>query len=850
MNRFITGAATLLTHLAFWSWNLSYAAFVASLGYREGPGLIKDLFRGWIPWDFSLILACFLVWPFVGLAVGVLLARDAFRLRRFFVGVQLPLSFTAFLRLVLLHELTPPVAHLFALLALGGALLTLQVIRPRTRPLSAIGLAVHAVLLLVAVWPAVVVGVFVPPGIVLFVEQTLDGSWWRGGFRGALGALESLFFTLSWLLLLLGPILFFSAYVGTFISLARTTAAAGGARRAVVATVAGLAAYLLPVPILAPQPQVAAFAALEGDIDPGALLGQETQIRAGLLNAYLAPQRYPFARGGQRWVVQAWRDMPVGGEVAQWIFDRAVTPLTFDGEDLGRAPSAAALLYQNVFDRPIQDGERDAILASLTATWERSGVEAGLLDVSGEKVHLERQEIHVSQKGGIATVQIDEVYRNRTWDTLELFYAFSLPESAAVTGLWLSDDPADPTRYPGVVAPRGAAQQVYLEQRPSRADPALLEQVGPRQYRLRVFPVPARSRENDVAPPVSMRFTYQVLVTPEGVPLPALLQRRNVYWDGDTERVGSEAAGDDWFAASVGPGVAPTVHTSGTVTARPASPTRTQGRYAVLVDGSLSMRDHDADVRAALGALPGAEVWLIPGWHGGPARRVDTLPERPWFGVLSAHDLLETWGKVRGTGRFDAVFVLTDDGGYDVTARDTATPLPADLGGPVWMVHLGGAFAAAYDDATLDAIAGVAGSVDEARAGQSGVVDGHQFTVGDADAPVDPAFAPIAARLLAGQVGKDDPAAAHGIAVAAGVVTPYSSLIALVDDAQRARLAALSAQDDAFAREVETGVEALPGDVTAVPEPEEWLLIVLSVGLLAVVWRRRRAGQSAAPRTP
>lgn len=41
------------------------------------------------------------------------------------------------------------------------------------------------------------------------------------------------------------------------------------------------------------------------------------------------------------------------------------------------------------------------------------------------------------------------------------------------------------------VAPRGAAKQVYEESVSRGIDPALLAQVGPRQYQLRVFPIPS-----------------------------------------------------------------------------------------------------------------------------------------------------------------------------------------------------------------------------------------------------------------------------------------------------------------------------------------------------------------------
>ena len=68
-------------------------------------------------------------------------------------------------------------------------------------------------------------------------------------------------------------------------------------------------------------------------------------------------------------------------------------------------------------------------------------------------------------------------------------YLPKLPALRPITGLWLgaSSEIAEADRF--VVAPRGAAQQVYRAQVQRRIDPALLEQVGPEQYRLRAFPI-------------------------------------------------------------------------------------------------------------------------------------------------------------------------------------------------------------------------------------------------------------------------------------------------------------------------------------------------------------------------
>ena len=85
----------------------------------------------------------------------------------------------------------------------------------------------------------------------------------------------------------------------------------------------------------------------------------------------------------------------------------------------------------------------------------------------------------------------------------------------------------------------------------------------------------------------------------------------------------------------------------------------------------------------------------------------------------------------------------------------------------------------------------------------------------------------------------------HAIARKQGIVTPYSSMIVLVNAQQEKRLDTLEGAADRFEREAERVGTTVP-TITAVPEPHEWLLLGL-VGLY-LVWtlaQRRRRGLSA-----
>src|SRR6185369_10622542 len=83
-----------------------------------------------------------------------------------------------------------------------------------------------------------------------------------------------------------------------------------------------------------------------------------------------------------------------------------------------------------------------------------------------------------------------------------------------------------------------------------------------------------------------------------------------------------------------------------------------------------------------------------------------------------------------------------------------------------------------------------------------------------------------------------DPAtldALHALATRCHIVSAYSSMLVLVDDAQRQALKRAESEADRFQRSAETGEERLSkpssfgGDLTGTPEPEEWVLICVVV---------------------
>jgi len=493
--------------------------------------------------------------------------------------------------------------------------------------------------------------------------------------------------------------------------------------------------------------------------------------------------------------------------------------------------------------------------------------------------------VTVSERGDWAEVELYEVYQNQTGQRQEVVYYFSLPESAVITGLWLGNSPDRAERFAYRVAPRGAAQAVYRNEVTYNRDPALIEQIGPRQYRLRVFPVEPQTvrweegeRRSTVreGPPLHVWMTWRVLARDEAWALPRLAERRNVYWDRTSVRLvnGEPMAVDegDWLPPAV-PAAEPVERVAHrvdfsegqSVVAHPVQPGDLPEppdglRLAVVLDRSRSMVDHEEDVRAALESLAGigkvggtVDVYLTASEYRGeePTRvPLDELDaeEIVYYGGQDAAELLAQFDALREGDAYDAILILTDGSGYELGGGEIAVPIPD---APVWMVHLGGDFPLGYDDRTLEAIqasgGGVAGGVEEAlgrlAAGLAGggatdVIDGYAWSVVPAEAAAeagiesDEAFATLAARRLIisemqrerGALDSSDRLETldrmHAVAVEQGIVTPYSSMIVLVNERQEKLLDEMEERGDRFEREYEAVGETVPENalqVTGVP---------------------------------
>jgi len=924
----------------FWSWNIVFLAFMF-LGFapRLLPEMITAARTDVIPPAFLAYAAILTVIPALAVILGLtVLRRSPGGLFALGYGVEAPLMLMLATRFFVIREMTPAVGLLLLMSGLGVVTLLWQLLDrgidergPVLAHLRVIGLTLVVIIgLYAAVWVAFyAIPLAAQAGDILnnlthnLRFKDID---WRWVPFAVLGTILGIY---TGTLFVAMPIVVPIIYIGEWWRSLRALGTSYGRIRPIALTAAVLITSGVLFVWANRQPQHLAFALLEtppaSPDEAQVLLDRQEAIRAGLLNAYLAPARYVSAVGEVRHVrvmYESSLDMPPERAVrVQQLYEAVARPVLYtpvhapepvvrvDNRALSQEPLEAAKLYETFFDQPITDAEHDAIVHAVRSTWSIEQARAGWLAVDDREVQLARQEVTVAENGDWAEVELYEVYENQTGQRQEVVYYFSLPESAVVTGLWLGNSPDRDERLEYRVSPRGAAQALYRNEVSYNRDPALVEQIGPRQYRLRIFPVlPQRMRRDDAsgrslveeAQPLHMWLTYRVLLREDAWPLPRLAEKRNVYWDNTSVRTvnGDPMMADDdtWLPASVPATsrVTPVAHrvdfpSGESVIVRPASTGDLPDlpgdlRLAMVVDRSRSMAERAEDVRTALDGLDIAfdsgttvDLYLTASRFRGEApSRIGLARFDPdslmYFGGQNAAELLEQFNTLHADQEYDAILVLTDGNGYELGAGDIEVSVPD---APVWMVHLGGEFPLGYDDATLEAIqasgGGVAGDIDEAliqlalalEAEPSDslpdIVDGYVWSTVPTEAAESgqgiavhadsDGFAALAARRLIldtmhrqrGTLNELDTLDhLHAIAIEQGIVTPYSSMIVLVNNRQENLLDRLEARYDRFQRESEEVGETTPQSpfsVTGVPEPEEWLLLALAAALL--VWYAR-----------
>lgn len=234
---------------------------------------------------------------------------------------------------------------------------------------------------------------------------------------------------------------------------------------------------------------------------------------------------------------------------------------------------------------------------------------------------------------------------------------------------------------------------------------------------------------------------------------------------------------------------------------------------------------------------------------------------------------------------YEALFVLTDESGFDLE-KEERKDFAFEFTQPVWIIHLGEKLPVAYPDVIADLIykngGGVAKNMKEvlmapsltSRCPETKVVQlepcftnsiyngGYAWSIGSKtnEAPTTDGFEDLALKQyllhamknLGRTVQANEPAKLalldhlHDLAKNYEIVTPYSSMIVLVNDRQKEALKNAEKAEDRFARQNENGVEVLskpsnPFQVSGVPEPEEWMLLICGgLGMIYLIYQKKR----------
>jgi hypothetical protein len=138
----------------------------------------------------------------------------------------------------------------------------------------------------------------------------------------------------------------------------------------------------------------------------------------------------------------------------------------------------------------------------------------GTLEAEGEKtgktrLAVERLGITATTAGDFAETTVEQVFRNDTGEQLEGTFHFPLPEGAIVLGLAME---MNGKLVDGELVERAKARKAYEETVDKMLDPALLEWEGGQSFKVRVFPIEARSTKR-----IALRFLAPLHRTSEGL---------------------------------------------------------------------------------------------------------------------------------------------------------------------------------------------------------------------------------------------------------------------------------------------------------------------------------------------
>jgi putative PEP-CTERM system integral membrane protein len=899
---------SFLIHATFWLWN---GLFILLAGFFIIPAVIVPLVAGTIEGSIPVdILLCSVA--IVAIVIGSIIAATWVRsnlspddakvaLWNTFYGIEGTLLTLMVYRLFFARELNGSITVLLSGIFLSVCLLIMYTFFSRIKLPNKITMVVQCawiVPMMVSLYFGILLSFYVPPAAIGLVKLLFEIGRDLNliSFNLIFYLIWILFFFFTASLLLVLPVVSNWLFITKGIEAIKRSNTIFGKRATIITTAAIGSMFVLAAIMLDQNQSGDVLTKLDKKVttrdERSVLLSEENRLRKQLRNAYLASYRY-LSTVNNNHIEEMYKKIAPESfcKFLQNMFNTVAFPFIYKGKDFNADQEKAKLLYEQFFDIPVQQAEIAAINKSLNATWNREEAKAGLLNTNKKFVHLAEQKISVTQSKTLATVTIFEEYQNQTFTNQEVFYYFTLPENAVVSGLWLSDEKSIPKKYAFTVSPRGAAQEVYNNQVYVSQDPAIIEKVGPVQYRLRAFPVPAKismnrrsETENQV---LQLWLEYKAFSYPDGtIPMPTLQEKRNIYWDRKTKRTADRAFRYkntlDWMPISTSVKAFPfgdefviPVNDSLRLYAKKVSDEKEYhfgGKTAIVIDRSKSMEKVQKELVSVINKFQGLfnEYTLFLGsyeWSAVSSKEKD-IKDIQFFGASTLSDLIQqTHDHLLQSDQFTRIIICTDKSGYELS-KDSDTSIDFNI--PVSILHVGGKIPAAYPDQLMETVARSKGvfasslndlsirlhtqelqSNEKNYLGMIGPYSVYSMadsaklrtTASIAEYPeIRPVFAHMFLQDFASRndmKNLDNLDYVHNLAKDNSLVTRYSSMIVLVNDAQKKQLEEAENKSDRFNREIESGSEIIakpinPMQVSTTPEPYEWMLIVCLVILLLV----------------
>ena len=900
-------AATLLKvlyYLIFWAWNIIFVVFIASLVIPTmGVPIVKAFFAGMIPTNFFLILIFGIIVPIISIILGLTKFRkEPKKLFQLFYGIEIPLGVVLILRLALFKELNPGTSHVLFLFVIGTLVYLFDLyFDNKNKIVSIFRFIGDTVLLVIGIYFSAILLFYFFPAVFALIKYIFTFEWikiFKDIFMAFSIFIGFLFVIVSSSVLIILPIAMPTLFIKKFISGFKRIKQNFSLPMAISISSVVIALNILLYLTLNIQPQKTAYnlILMQDDFSDSKkieLLEQKNKIRKGLLNSYLASYRYISTNNDNDHIEVMYENVfginekPASG--IQNFYNFLMQPFLYKGNSFYLAEQQANDLYENFFDAPIQKSETKPIKHALQATWNRDAVEAGLLNIDDKNVYILQQEITITEKDGIAEIEICEFYENKTPRLQEIFYYFNLPENAVLTGLWLSDAQNEQKIYEYIVSPRGAAQQIYKEQVREQIDPSLLEQTGLRQYRLRAFPIPTSftwtsltNEDTDIVINNKLKLWLRyVCVENNGeYALPQLSEKRNVYWDKKTViKLNNEEIkrSENWLpkkiTAQTKLNITQAVLNDSTmlkiskISDKNINPLDIYS--AIIIDQSYSMKKSKDELTETIENLKNdrikSDIFIQ---ENNSYRKINihelNTDDIIFFGKSNYYDELNSFKKQFSGTEYNSIIFITDKGSYELN-EDNYSGIDFNI--PVYFLHLNNEFPSGYSDAIIETIqnsgGGIAGNTNELlnkiytneKYKDTNIIYDSELHILGTITKIDSLtsvenYSKNVAQIFGSQyinmlIRESDSISLemldkiHTIAKQNGIVTPYSSMIVLVNDQQKQDLEEAELEDDRFEREVETGKETLTKtndlfNVNGVPEPEEWILISIA-GLFLIL---------------